>query len=301
MYPISQKLQNGDQVEILTSKKQKPSEDWLSFAVTSRARQRIRSYLKESIRQEAQNGKETFERKLRALKLQYSEQLVNELVNYFKQGDSQTFFYNIATEQFDLNELRNLTFMGGKIKLLTPNRKSNGDDATGESNNYDVANAINNDVAINREVDLLIFGGLDKIDYAAATCCQPQAGDDVFGFITITQGIKIHKNSCPNAPDLRKKYPYRIVTAKWHQQSNDVAFLTGLRITGIDDVGLIQRLTNVISVELKKNMQSIAFTTKDGLFEGSLTLYMKDSADLKQVIKRLREVEGVHEVRTFEA
>ncbi|MCB0514579.1 MAG: bifunctional (p)ppGpp synthetase/guanosine-3',5'-bis(diphosphate) 3'-pyrophosphohydrolase [Bacteroidetes bacterium] len=287
--PISYKLKSGDQVEILTSSKQKPNEDWLNYTVTSRARSKIKAILKEEIRKEGQNGKEIFERKLRALKLPYSIALVDDLVNYFKTGDSLNFFYQIATGGFNLDELKKLTFVGGRLKNLTAKKAS--------VVNEEVAN----DAALNREADILIFGGMDNIDYSIARCCNPQSGDPVFGFITINQGIKIHHQNCPNAADLRKNYSYRIVTTKWNKQNNNVAFLTGLRVIGMDNVGLINRLTKIISDEMKINMRSISFDTDSGVFEGNITVYVENNTQLKKLIKRLYEVEGVQNVKRYDS
>lgn len=287
LHPISHKLKNGDQVEILTSKKQKPSEDWLKFAATTKARSRIKSDLKEEKRLIADDGKMMFERKMKSLKAPVTQGLIDEVVTYFKQKDSLDFFYNIATESFDLNELKKLTFVGGKIQNLVDRKP--------------VPIAQDADYGINQDVDLMIFGGLDNIDYTISPCCKAKPGDDVFGFITINTGIKIHRKTCPNAPDLREKYPYRIVKTKWANESNQMAFLTGLRITGVDDVGLINQLTNIISKELNINMRSISFDTTDDLFEGNITVFVKDNAELKKLIKRIKELDGVHSVKRYEA
>ncbi|MCL4147269.1 UNVERIFIED_CONTAM: hypothetical protein GTU68_024857 [Idotea baltica] len=287
LYPISHKLSNGDQIEIVTSKKQKPSEDWLNFTKTSKARTKIKSMLKEDKRKEAEDGKLILERKLRALKYTHSNELVNNLVDHFKQVDSLNFFFNIATKKFDLNQLKNLTIIGNKIQVLNEKKPIPIDP------DYDL------NKNINTNTDLLIFGGFaDKVDYTIAKCCKPVAGDDVFGFITIMNGIKIHRTTCPNAKDLYERYSYRIVKTKWNA-SKDLAFLTGLLVTGIDDIGLVNKITKVISDKMKVNMRSISFDTKDGVFEGNIMVFVKDTNELKKLIQKLKSINGVHDVKRY--
>ena len=288
LVPLSYVLGNGDQVEVLTSKKQKPSDDWLNIAVTSSARNKIRQSLKDEMRVVAEDGKLIFKRKLKNLKTPFTQKLVNELVSYFKQGSSLAFFYNIAMKKFDVNELKRLTFAGGKIQNIvdrTPTR-------------------IHPDADLNQgigsDIDLVIFGGLDNVDYSNAKCCEPKAGDGVFGFITISQGIKIHRSACPNAPEMKARYPYRIVNVKWTKNSSDVAFLVGLRITGIDEVGLVHHLTSVVSKKLKVNMRSISFDTQDNVFDGRMTVYVESTGELKRLIVELKSVQGVHDVKRYE-
>jgi len=288
LYPITHKLENGSQVQIITSKKQKPSTNWLDFVATSKARASIKSDLKEEKRLIADNGKMMFERKMKSLKAHPTQELIEEISHYFKQKDTLDFFYNIATNNFDLNELKNLSFVGGKIKNLEDRKPI-------PITNQEV------NLNINEDIDVMFFGGLDNVEYSPAPCCNPKPGDSVFGFITINTGIKIHRDRCPNAPDLRTKYPYRIVKTKWAFESNQVSFLTGLKVTGIDDVGLINRLTNVISKELGVNMRSISFDTNDSVFEGNITVFVNSTKELNGLIKRIKEVDGVYDVKRYEA
>lgn len=206
-----------------------------------------------------------------------------------------TFLYNVATKQFDVNELKSLTLQAGHIVLpaVAPaDKKSGGRPEDGYKNLPEIPD--------NRANEMFIFNDLaDKVDYTIATCCQPVAGDSVFGFLTINQGIKIHRVDCPNAPDLFKKYSYRIVNIKWGSKS-PVSFLTGLRITGIDDVGLIQRLTVVISDKLRINMRSLAFDTTDGVFEGNISVYVKDIEQLEDLISHIKEIDGVYDVKRYD-
>jgi len=287
LYAISKKLENGDQVEIVTSKKQKPNEDWLNFAQTTRARARIKAILKEEKRKEADNGRLILERKLKQLKTTINNDLIEDLASHFKQGDSLNFLFNISVGRFDINQLKKLVIVGGKIQTLTERKaKPIDEEAFTEE--------------VNPDVDILLFGGLNQVEYTTAKCCNPKAGDAVFGFITIHKGIKIHHDNCPNANEMKTRYPYRVVKTKWGRE-NKVAFLTGIRITGIDDVGLVNRLTNVISNKLKVDMRSISFDTVDGVFEGIIKVYVRDNKEMKALMKELKLVEGIHDVRKFEA
>jgi len=286
--PISYKLSNGDQVEIITSKKQKPNKDWLDFAKTSKARSSIKSHLKDEKRKIAEDGKGMFERKMRALKASPTRELVEQIAHHFKQNDILNFYYNIAVKKFDLNELKTLTYVGGKIK-----------DVNEQKTNAPIEHEVH--LGVNTDVDLMLFGGFDKIDYTIAPCCNPKPGDNVFGFITISSGIKIHRQNCPNATEMTTKFPYRIIKTKWTSNSDEVSFLTGLRITGIDEVGLVNRITNVISSKMSINMRSIAFDTTDNVFEGNITVFVNNTKELKMLMKELKDVSGVHNVKRYEA
>ncbi len=290
LYPITHKLKNGDQVEILTSKKQKPNEEWLNHTITSRARTKIKSILKNAKRKEAEIGKEMLERKLRNLKVRFNKNVINELVHHFKMQDSLEFYFAIATNKFDLKQLKDLTFNGDKIVVKKEKET--------QSINEEI---INKRIRDNTPKDdghaISVFGGFaDRIDYSVASCCEPLPGDDVFGFITISKGIRIHRTDCPNANDLRQRYPYRVVSTKWAKQSQDVLFLTNIRINGMDDVGLVNKLTSIISDELKLNMRAISLDAKDGIFEGKITVFVKNKQQLSQLIKKLRAVEGIFTV-----
>ncbi len=286
--PISYELKDGDQVEILTSKKQHPTEEWLNYARTSRARTKIKSELKNRKKQEAEMGKEILERKLRSLKVKYNKNVINELVNHYKMPDSLEFFYQIATKGFDLNELKKLKFKGDKI-VIVKEKAPEAIDQEKLAARYKGPAA--EDVGIN------VFGGFaDRIDYSIASCCKPIPGDDVFGFITISKGIRIHRTDCPNSTDLINKYPYRIVSTKWAKQSKDLLFMTSLKINGIDDVGLVNKLTSIISSDLKLNMRSISLDAKDGIFEGRIIIFVKDKSELNVLIKKLKNVEGIFSV-----
>lgn len=287
LLPISHKLNNYDQVEILTSKKQKPSEDWLNFTVTSKARTKIRTELKSERKKVAEDGKEIFERKMKSMKVTINQKLVDELVNYLKLVDATDLFYRIAIKQIDLNDLKALLVNGDKI---TPIKELKKTEPIGDSLHIE-GKKIN-------DADLNIFEGFaNDIDYSVSKCCHPVAGDDVFGFITISKGINIHRKDCPNAPDLITRYSYRVVNIKWAKSSKDVLYLTRLTINGIDDMGLVNKLTSIISSELKINMRAISLNAKDGIFEGDIQVYVKDTKQANLLIKKLTELDGIYSVK----
>lgn len=287
LQPISYKLKNGDQIEVLTNKKQTPSEQWLNFTVTSRARSKIKSFLQNERRIVAESGKEMLERKLRSLKINYSQNVINELVHYFRFSDSLDFLYAIASETFDLNELKNIKFNGEEIDYSQKGKKPIPiDDGEIQLKGDEIAAS-----------DISIFGGFaDRVDFSIANCCKPVSGDEVFGFVTIGKGIRIHRTDCPNARQLITEYPYRVVSVKWGKSASDPLFLASLRINGIDDIGLVNKITNIISGELKINMRSISLNARDGIFEGEIHIFIKDNMQLKQLTKKLKEVEGVYSV-----
>jgi GTP pyrophosphokinase len=288
LVPLSYKLQNGDQVEIVTSSKQSPKEDWLNFVVTAKAKSKIKSSLKEEKRKIAENGKEILERKLKSLKVTYNSDNLYKLSYFFKLPTTLDLFYNVAQGKIDVKQLKEFV-ASEKIVENKPekiefvpneqfNKKVKGDDSD----------------------TLLIGEDLQKLDYKLSACCNPIPGDDVFGFVTVGDGIKIHRTNCPNAAKLMANYGYRIVKAKWNSQK-ELAFLTGLHITGIDDVGLINKITTVISSDFKVNMRSITVDTEDGIFEGSIMVYVNNTKHLDNLILKLKEVVGVSSVTRFDS
>ncbi|WP_462266210.1 RelA/SpoT family protein [Mucilaginibacter sp.] len=289
LVPLNTKLQNGDQVEIITSSKQTPKEDWLSFVVTAKAKSKIKSALKEEKRKIAEDGKEILERKLKSLKITYNSENIQKLSYYFKLSSTQDLFFNVAKGLIDLRDLKEYLATEKQVENK-PQERIDQDQ---------VKNLIRNIKA--KDSDMLLIGeDMQKIDYKLATCCNPIPGDDVFGFITVNEGIKIHRTNCPNAAKLMANYGYRIVKARWTNQ-HELAFLTGLRITGIDDVGLINKLTTVISHDFKVNMRSITVDSDNGIFEGTIMVYVNDTEHLDNLIKRLKQVKGVTGVTRFDS
>ncbi|MFQ5334906.1 MAG: RelA/SpoT family protein, partial [Flavobacteriales bacterium] len=255
LVPLSTKLKSGDQIEILTSSKQTPKNDWLKFVVTGKAKSKIKSYLNEDKRKEAAIGKEILLKKLKQHKINTDNDNINKLASFYRLPTSQELFYRVSKGNIDLKELANFKNNKGRINIPKPGiRKS-------------LEQIVNK---IRGKKDLLILGdNMENIDYKLSPCCNPIPGDNVFGFITINEGIKIHRVNCPNAIQLMSNYAYRIVKARWTSQEL-IAFLAGIKITGSDEVGIVNQITRIISDELHVNMRSINFDTYDGSFEGMI-------------------------------
>ncbi|RYD77688.1 MAG: bifunctional (p)ppGpp synthetase/guanosine-3',5'-bis(diphosphate) 3'-pyrophosphohydrolase [Sphingobacteriales bacterium] len=289
LVPISYKLQNGDQVEIITSSKQTPKEDWLNVVVTAKAKSKIKSSLKEEKRKIAEAGKEILERKLKSLKITYNTDNLQKISYFFKLPSTQELFVNVALGKIELKDIKEYLSSEKEVETRGPERPEN---LTVDMVKTKMKGSEN---------DILLIGeDLQKIDYTLAACCNPIPGDDVFGFVTVSEGIKIHRTNCPNAAQLMSNYGYRIVKAKWNKQQ-ELTFLTGLRIVGIDDVGLINNITKVISNDFKVNMRSITVDTNEGIFDGSIMIFVNDTEHLENLIKNLLEVKGVTGVTRFDA
>jgi GTP pyrophosphokinase len=287
LVPISHKLRSGDQVEIITSNKQKPSEDWLNFVVTAKARTRIKDALKEEKRAVAEEGKYTLQRKLEGIGASMSQHNVDELVNYYKLSAPLDLYYALAVKSMDLKELKEFKVIGDRleaprpVKVLEPKPEYNPS-------------------LPKKDTELIIFGeSSDKIVYNLANCCKPIPGDDVFGFVTTGKGLTIHRTNCPNAAKLMANYGHRIVKTKW-AKNKEISFLTGLRIIGMDDVGIVNKITSIISGELRINISAITIESKEGLFEGTIKLFVHDKEELEELVKRLKSLPGIHSVERFE-
>lgn len=288
LVPLSHPLQNGDQVEIITSNKQTPKEDWLNFVVTAKAKSKIRSSLKEEKRRVAEEGKEILERKLKSLKITYNTDNINKIANFFKYPSSQELFYNVAKGNIDIKNLREYA-ASEKIHESNVNQFS-----SHISGLVDKINKKENDT-------ILIGDDLQKVDYTLAPCCNPIPGDDIFGFLTVNDGIKIHRTSCPNASKLMANYGYRILKAQWASSQIETSFLTGIRIIGIDDVGLVNKLTTVISQEFKVNIRSLSISSNEGIFEGNIMVNINNLDQLDNLINHLKLVSGITSVTRYES
>ncbi|WP_247233210.1 bifunctional (p)ppGpp synthetase/guanosine-3',5'-bis(diphosphate) 3'-pyrophosphohydrolase [Telluribacter sp. SYSU D00476] len=295
LVPISYVLNNGDQVEIITSNKQKPNEDWLRIVVTSKARGRIKEYLKEESRRYETDGRQMAEKKLKTLGIEVNYEVINQLRAFFECKTPTDFFYRIGKGYIQLDELKKFK----KYKEAKDRKtKISTDEVTDGKAFTKLLKKIHGDQA---DSDTLLIGeDMDKIDYKLAACCNPIAGDDVFGFVTINEGIKIHRTTCPNAVELMSKHGNRVIKAKWKSQKEE-AFLAGLRITGTDRMGLVNDVTRIISNELHINMRGITIDTKDGVFEGDIRLYVQDTKHLDMLINKLDRVDGVFKVQRFDA
>jgi GTP pyrophosphokinase len=289
LVPLSYVLKSGDQIEILTSKNQIPKEGWLEFVITSKAKYKIKQCLKEERKEITANGKEILNRKLKNLKINNSENNLKIILKYYEFDQHIEFYYQIANNNIDLGKIKKISQKGGDLYLSSSITKS-------------IKNTFESLVKkVKRGDDSILIGdGADpNLDYKLAPCCNPLPGDSVFGFITINDGIKIHRNNCPNAKELRSNYAYRILTAKWKINLGD-AFITGLEFTGIDIVGVVKELTTIISENEKINMKSLNFDTNDGVFEGEIMLYVYDKSHLEKLIKKLRNINGIEKVVRIE-
>lgn len=295
LVPLSHVLQNGDQVEVITSNKQKPNEDWLRFVVTSKAKTKIKDLVKEEKKQYISDGKELISKRLKILRMEVTNELTNQIRAYFGSKTTSDLYYRFGKGHIDVKELNK--FKSDKEAKENRANKLNTD-------------AIQDGKSLGKELkkihgersdaDMLLIGeDMDKIDYTLAKCCNPIAGDDVFGFVTVTDGIKIHRVSCPNAVELMSNHGNRIIKAKWTSQQ-ELAFLAGLRITGTDRMGLVNDVTRVISNELNINMRSVTIDSQDGIFEGNIKLYVHDTSHLETLMRKLASVDGVFDVVRFD-
>jgi GTP pyrophosphokinase len=290
LVPINYILSNGDQVEILTSNKQKPNQDWLRFAVSSKAKSKIKEILKEDKKASAIEGKEIVKRKLKQMKVDLNSEVLEQLTSYFKVKTPLEFYYQVGE---------------GLIPATSIKKFKDDLDHQGKTEKAKISDAKSFSKQVSRikgkPQDLLLIGDdMDILDYKLAKCCNPIPGDDVFGFVTVNEGIKIHRTNCPNAPELMANYGYRIVQAKW-MPLKELAYLSGLKVIGTDRLGLINDITKVISAELKVNMRSLSIDTEGGIFEGNIMLYVHDKSHLDTLIKKLEKVNGVVKVTRFDS
>ena len=288
LVPLSHQLKSGDQVEIITSKNQKPKEAWLNFVVTSKAKSKIKQTLKEEKKQLAEDGKEILIRKLASLKVTFDEDNLKELLKLYQMTEHTEMYYQIAKGKLDLKSIKPIIVKGGKLK--------NGSFTKTIKESFE---ALISKVSKSSEEIIIGEGADPKLDYKLSPCCNPLPGDFVFGFVTINDGIKIHRNNCPNAKQLRANYSYRIISAKWKAQKLE-AFISGIKFIGLDDVGLLNELTTIISQEEKINMKSLKFDSDDGIFQGEIMLYVYDKAHLENLIQKLKDIDGIRQVVRIE-
>jgi GTP diphosphokinase / guanosine-3',5'-bis(diphosphate) 3'-diphosphatase len=289
LVPLNYELKNGDQIEILTSSKQKPNEDWLRFVVTSKARAKIKDALKEFKKEAVTDGKEIVQRKLKQMKIPFDSDIANQLRAFFEEKTVTEFYYKVGKGIIDPTEIKKYKEL--KVKSKSPRAKS--EKLSDFSDDFSKMKTTDKDL-------LLIGEDMDMVDYRLARCCNPIPGDDVFGFVTINEGIKVHRTTCPNAPELLSNHGNRIVKAKWMSEQQN-AFLAGLRIIGTDRLGLMRDVTDIISNELKVNMRSISIDTETGIFDGQIMLYINNTKHLDDIIRKLEKVQGIMKVTRFES
>jgi GTP diphosphokinase / guanosine-3',5'-bis(diphosphate) 3'-diphosphatase len=299
LVPLSHKLKSGDQIEILSSSKQKPKEDWLNFVVTAKARSKIKSSLKEEKRAIAETGKEILDKKLKAIKIPMDQSTVGNLVRHYKMPSALDLYFNIGEGIIKLENLAKIA-RGEQSSSWYKILRSKFSRSSDSEKNNEPATLENIVKEIRGKSDMLVIGeDMEKIDYKLSPCCNPIPGDEVFGFVTINEGIKIHKSNCPNAISLMSNYAYRIVKARWTNQQQ-IAFMAGIRVNGIDDVGIVNNITRIISNELNVNMRSISFDSLDGVFEGTIMVFVHDTNHLTELMSKIKQVKGVTSVIRFD-
>ena len=286
LVPLSHELKSGDQVDILTSENAKPNSNWLDYATTARARSKIKSSLKEEKKRIAEDGKEILRRKLKQLKITLGEKSINDLVTHFKLKTSLDLFYRIGIGSIDnkmLKEFANsrsnafVSYLKNKIRKPSTHPDIDKDEITAK-------------------YDMLVFGKEEeKLDYKLSNCCNPIPGDSVFGFLTINEGIKVHKKNCPNALSLQSNYAYRIMSAKWID-STQQEYTAVIKLTGIDNLGLVNEITKLISNSMNVNMKNISFESEDGIFSGKIAVVVKNNNLVKTLMNRIKKINGIEKV-----
>ncbi len=283
LVPLSHKLQSGDQVEIITSVNQKPKPDWLEFVTTSRAKSKIKNALNNEKRKISEDGKEILFRKLRHLKINPTENEINNLQKHFSLQTSQDLFYNIAIGRIDNKELKKYAESKSVINTIINRFRRN-----------TAPKIIQPKEELN--YDSLVFGDDEsKLNYTLSKCCNPIPGDSVFGFVSINQGIKVHKQDCSNAISMRANYDYRVLKAKWIDSSQKI-FFANITIKGIDKMGLLSEITKMISENLHINISSFNISSNDGIFDGRIKLEVKNTTQLEILLKNLKKIEGITKV-----
>lgn len=290
--PIKHLLRNGDQVSIITSKNQKPNIDWLSWVASTRTKTKIRKGLDEQKTIQIKRGKEILERKFKNWKLDFNQDVIDDLISKLKLKEHYELFLNVSLEKIDPIDLK---------KLIQSN------DEKEEKLNTISFDAVNDAVQeVEEDIesshnDILVIDKIDNINFQLAKCCNPILGDKIFGFVTVTKGISIHRNACPNAKEMKKRFPYRIIEARWRANNKRVNFKTNISILGTDTLGQANRITQVISGEMKVNILSMNFLSKGGLFEGKVGLLVQDSEHLEALLEKLKSINGINQVFRIDA
>ena len=278
LVPLTQILKSGDQVNIITSTKQKPSEDWINKVVTSKAKSSIKSSLIRQRKNLSTQGKDLIKRKFKKLKLEFDEN-ISKVASYFHYKSVIEFYYDIAKGIFNLKKIREYLNSIEKLKIKE-------DKLIVEDKSKKIINK-------KTSSNLILFDGNNQmLDYSISSCCNPIPGDDIFGFVTINEGIKVHRTNCSNSPELLSKYAYRVIKAEWFTKIND-NLVSSLLINGTDRIGVLDDITKIISSQLKVNMKSISIKMKDGIFEGKIELFVSDTLQLFKLIEKLQKVKNV--------
>ncbi len=286
LVPLSHVLHSGDQVEIITSEKAKPNKNWLNYATTAKARSKIKNALKEEVKIVAAEGKELLQRKLKQLKINFTEDVVNELVNYFKTKTSLDVFYQAGTGEITNQMLRDFASKRSSFFNFNFFKSKN-------SSKKNVEEAVQD---TRKDYDSIVFGKEEEsLDYTFAKCCNPIPGDPIFGFVTINEGVKVHKKNCPNAISMQSNYAYRIMLAKW-VKSEEQEFKVAIRISGLDRDGLVGDISRVISENKFVKLTNINIDTEGNMFSGKVSITVNNNATLKQLMQDLKHIQGIDKV-----
>jgi GTP pyrophosphokinase len=271
-------LQNGDHVSIIRSKTQKPKQDWLSFVVTTKAKTKIKQVINEEKTKAAAEGKEILMRRMKNWKIIYGDTLIQKLLNSYSLKTAQDLYYLIATEKIELLQIKEVLLRDESVETNIP--------------------AVIHDKEAKEQVDsqfsdyLIIEDRVEGLDYKLSKCCNPVFGDSIFGFVTISEGIKIHRTSCPNSHNMMARYPYRVISARWSKSKNSPSFIAVIKITGIEDIGIVNKIADVIA-DQKAVVRSFNYNMADGLFEGILHIMVPNSDVLHGIIRRIQSIRGI--------
>lgn len=288
LVPLSHQLKSGHQVEIITSSKQKPNDEWLKFCVTARAKQKIKNALNEERKRIAEDGREILERKFKQHNIRFNSENLTVLEKYYQVATTTDLYIRVAKSKIDLKKLRSIKNEAGYLIIEK------------EPKPIKITSGLDISKKINKKKDALIIGeDFNNIQYSFARCCNPLPGDSVFGFITINDGIKIHRTTCPNAENLMSKLAYRCIQAHWKSQEVK-EHIAILKIIGIDGIGIVNKITQIISFQHNVNMKSISFESKDGIFEGQIQVYVLDKMHLDELIEKFTLLEGVKRVERWD-
>jgi GTP pyrophosphokinase len=277
-------LQNGDHVSILRSKNQKPKQDWLSFVVTSKAKTKIKQVLNEEKTKAAAEGKEILMRRMKNWKIVYGDLLIQKLLNSYNLKSAQDLYYLIATEKLELLQIKEVLLKDESIEEpspVLPEREAR-DQVDSQISDY-----------------LIIEDRVEGLDYRLSKCCNPVFGDSVFGFVTISEGIKIHRTSCPNAHNMMARYPYRVIAARWSKSKNSPSFVATIKITGIEDLGMVNKIADVIANN-NAVVRSFNYNMADGLFEGILNIMVPNSDILHGIMRKVQGIKGILRVTRYD-
>jgi GTP diphosphokinase / guanosine-3',5'-bis(diphosphate) 3'-diphosphatase len=279
-------LENGDHVSILRSKSQKPKQDWLSFVITNKAKTKIKQVLNEEKTRAAADGKEILMRRMKNWKIVYGDTLVQKLLNFYSLKTAQDLYYLIATEKIELLQIKEVLLKedaadeNSPVAILTEKE-------TKEQADYQISDY------------LIIEDRIEGLDYKLSKCCNPVFGDSVFGFVTISEGIKIHRTSCPNAHNMMARYPYRVIAARWSKSKSGPSFVTAIKITGIEDIGMVNKIADVIA-DQKAVVRSFNYNMADGMFEGILNIMVPNSDILHGIMRKIQSIKGILKVTRYD-